>query len=70
MLDEDPDQDFAGFEPNDFLLALLRAGEKEVSVEDEENWLVENDSDPGYQDLSMEEIAESVLAGDQPGEQR
>ena len=34
-----------------------------VSVKD-----VENDSDPGYEVLCMEEIAESVLAGDQPGE--
>ena len=41
---------------------------REVSVEDVENWLEENDSNPGYQVLSMEEIAESVMAGDQPGE--
>ena len=68
MLDEDLDLDFDGLEPNDFHQALLRAGEIEVSVEDVEDWLVENDSDPGYQLLSTEEIAESVLAGDQPGE--
>ena len=37
--------------------------EREVSVEDVENWLEENDSHPGYQVLSTEEIAESVLAG-------
>ena len=44
-----------------------RAAEIEVSVEDVENWLEENDSDPGYQVLSTDEIAESVLADDQPG---
>ena len=46
----------------------MRAVEREVSVEDVENWLEENDSDPGYRVISMEEIAESVLNGDQPGE--
>ena len=68
MLDEDPDLDFAGFEPNCFHQTLLCAGGSEVSVKDVENWLEENDSDPGYQVLSTEEIAESVLAGYQPGE--
>ena len=42
--------------------------EREVSVEDLENRLVENDSDPVYHVLSTEEIAESDLAGDQPGD--
>ena len=46
----------------------MLAGEREVSVEDVENWLEENDSDLGYKVLSTEEIVESVLAGDQPGE--
>ena len=68
MLDEDPDLHFAGFERNDFHQTLLRAGEREVCVEDDENLLEKNDSDHGYQVLSTEEIAESVLAGDQPGE--
>ena len=39
--------------------------EREVCVEDVENWLDENDSDLGYQVRSTEEIAESVLSGDQ-----
>ena len=75
-MDEDPDLDFAGFEPNDLHQTLLHAGEshageshageREVSVKDVENWLEENDSNPAYQVLSTEEIAESVLAGDQP----
>ena len=67
-MDDDPDLYFAGLERNDLQHTLLRAGEREVSVEDVENWLDENDSDPGYQVLSTVEIAESVLAGDQPGE--
>ena len=58
MLDEDPKLDSAGFEPNDFHQSLLRAGEREVSVDDVEIWLDENNSDPGYQVLSTDEIAE------------
>ena len=68
MLDEDHEPDFSGFEPNDIHQTLLRPGEKEVSVEDVENWLEENDSELGYQVLSTDEIAESVLGGEQPGE--
>ena len=68
MLDEDPELDFPGFEPNDLHQTLLSAGEREVSVEDVENWLEESDSDPGYQVLCTKEIVESVPAGDQPGE--
>ena len=34
MLDEDPELDFAGLEPNDFHQTSLRAVEKEVSIED------------------------------------
>ena len=67
ILFKDSDLDFAGLERKDFHQTLLRAGEREVSVEDVENWLEENDSDHVYQVLSTEEIAESVLAGDQPG---
>ena len=52
MLDEDPDRDFAGLEPNDFHQTLLRAGVREVSVEDVENLLKEYDSDTVYQILS------------------
>ena len=37
-------------------------------MEDTENWMEENDSDPGYQVVSTEEIVESLLAVDQPGE--
>ena len=68
MLHEDPDLDYAGLEPNDFHQTLLCAGEREVSAKDVGNWLEEKDSDPGYQVLSTEEIAELVLVGYQPGE--
>ena len=37
ILDDDPDLDFAGLELNGFHQALLRAGERVVSVEDVEN---------------------------------
>ena len=37
MLVEDSDQDFAWLEPNDFHQTSLRAGEREVCVEDVEN---------------------------------
>ena len=59
MLDEDPNLDFAGFEPNDL---------HQVNDKDVENWLEESDSDPGYEVLSSKELSESELAGDQPGE--
>ena len=39
-----------------------------MSIFNVENWFEENDSDPGYQVISTEEIAESVLADDQPEE--
>ena len=65
---EDPDLDFAGFEPNYIHQTLLHAGMKEVSDKDVENWLEESESYPVYQVLSTEEIVESVLGGDQPGE--
>ena len=68
MLNDDPDLDFSWFKPNDFDQTLLRAGERKVNVEEVENWLEENDSDPVCQVFSTEEIAESVLPGDQPGE--
>ena len=42
--------------------------EREVSLDNVENRLEENDFGPGYRILSTEKIAESVLAGDQSGE--
>ena len=46
----------------------MRAGERDSSVEDDVNWLDENNSDPDYQVRTTEEIAESVLPGAQPVE--
>ena len=48
MLDEDPYIHFAGLKPNDFHQTLLCDGERDISVEDVENWLEENNSDPSY----------------------
>lgn len=64
MMGEDPESDFEGFEPKVFHKVLSYAGEKNVDLNDFRNWLEENDADPSYQVLSMEEIAESVLAGE------
>ena len=52
MLDEDPDRYFSWFEPNDFHQTSLRAGVREVSVEDLENLLEEYDYDTVYKVLS------------------
>ena len=68
MLDEDPDLDFARIEPNDSHQTSLRADEREVSVKYVEIWLDENDPDTGYLVLYTEEIVESAMDGDQPGE--
>ena len=59
MLDVDPDLDFAGFEPNDFRKTSLRPGDRGEC---------RRCLKPDYQVLSTEEIVESVLDGDQPGE--
>lgn len=49
------------FEPQDFLQTLLPAEKRNITVDDVEYWREENYADPGYQVLSMEEIAEAVL---------
>ncbi|XP_045127992.1 tigger transposable element-derived protein 7-like [Portunus trituberculatus] len=56
----EPDYDFEGFEAGDFQRVLQRADEKDVTLEDVQEWLDENDADPGYQILSDEEIAVEV----------
>ena len=35
-------------------------GEREVSLEDVENWLEESDADPGHQVLTIDEITDSM----------
>jgi uncharacterized protein YehS (DUF1456 family) len=54
--------DLKGFETSDFHAIIKRAGD-DVSECDVEQWLDNDDIDPGYQILSQEEIAEIVLQG-------
>ena len=61
LLDQDPELDFEGFSLEDFHQIFLRSGETEVTVEDVENWFDDNDANPGYQVLSLGEIAKSVV---------
>jgi hypothetical protein len=56
------ENDFKGFETFDFHTIIKRAGD-DVSDSDIEQWADNDDGDPGYQILSREEIAESVLQG-------
>ena len=65
----DPELDFEGFAPEDFVHLLNRGGENTVSVDDVEEWFDDNDADPGYQVLSCEEIAEAVLGGESSEEE-
>jgi hypothetical protein len=51
-----------GFKTSDLHTIIKRAGD-DVSETDVEQWLDNDDGDPGYQILSQEEIAESVLKG-------
>lgn len=64
MLGENPELDFVKILWFKTFKVLSYAGQKDVNLEDIENWLEENDADPSYQILSGEKIAESVLAGD------
>jgi hypothetical protein len=61
LQDMEPENDFKGFETSDFHAIIKRAGD--VSESDTEQWLDNDNGDPGYQILSQEEIAESVLQG-------
>jgi hypothetical protein len=58
----EPENDFKGFKTSDFHAIIKRAGD-DVSESDVEHWLDNDDSDPGFQILSQEELAESVLQG-------
>ncbi|CAI9732996.1 Hypothetical predicted protein [Octopus vulgaris] len=40
---------------------LQRAGEKDIALGDVQDWLDENESDPGYQILSDEEIVAEMV---------
>jgi hypothetical protein len=62
LKDMEPENDFKGFKTSEFHATIKRAGD-DVSECDIEQWLNNDDGDPGYQILSQEEIAESVLQG-------
>ncbi|KAK3890070.1 hypothetical protein Pcinc_005985 [Petrolisthes cinctipes] len=62
--EEDSFEGFEGFEANDFKKLLHKAGEKNVTEDDVRDWIEENESDPGCQVLSMDEIAAEVTEGD------
>ena len=57
LLDVDPELDFKGFEAQDFHRIFQASGEREVSLDDVENWLEDNNAGPGYQVLTIGEIA-------------
>ena len=61
LLDQDPQLDFQGSSPEDFHQIFLHTGETYVAVEDVENWFDYNGTNPGYQVLSLGEIAESAV---------
>jgi hypothetical protein len=60
---QEPENDFRGLETSDFHAIIKRVGD-DVSESDVEQWLDNNDGDPGYQILSQDKTAESVLQGD------
>ena len=64
MHDDDPDLDFEGFETQDFIRVFQLCGERNVTVNDVEEWLEEGDADPGHQVLSLTEIADEVTEGE------
>ena len=64
--DKDDDiGDFKGFEVKDFKAVLENGGESGPSAGDVEEWLGEDEGDPGYEILSTREIAEFVLKEDE-----
>ena len=65
LYDMDGINEFAGFEPDDFLKTMRSAGEKDVSEDDVVQWLEMDLDDPGYHHLTEEEIVASVLEKDE-----
>ena len=62
LINADPDYDFEGFEATDFYHVLQHAGKKDITLDDVQDWLEENEVDPGYQVLSDEEIVAEVVS--------
>jgi hypothetical protein len=56
------ENDFKGFETSDSHAIIERAGD-DVSESGAEQWLDNDDGDPGYHILSQEEMEESILQG-------
>ena len=61
---EDEAADFGGFNAIDFREVLTAAGESGPTEDDVEQWLAEDEGDPGFELLSNKEIAEAVLTDD------
>jgi hypothetical protein len=55
LQDMEPENNFRGFETSNFHAIIMRAGD-DASESDTEQWLDNDDSDPGNQILSQEEI--------------
>ncbi|KAG7165628.1 Tigger transposable element-derived protein 7-like 25 [Homarus americanus] len=64
LLDTEPEFVFEGFAVMDFHQMLHLGVENNITMEDVETWLDENEGDPGYQMLLAEEIADAVRAVD------
>jgi hypothetical protein len=62
LQDKEPENNLKGFRTSDFHAIIKRAG-GDVSESDVEQWLNNDNGDPGYQILSQEGIAERVLQG-------
>ena len=65
---EDVAADFGGFDVKEFREVLIAAGENGPTEDDVEQWLAEDEGDPGYELLSNREIAASVIADDREEE--
>jgi hypothetical protein len=63
----EPENNFKCFKTFDFHTIIKRAGD-DVIESDVEQCLDSGDGDPGYQILSIEEIAESVRQGKEEGD--
>ena len=66
---EDQTADFTGFDAQAFKEVLNTAGETGPTDDDVEEWLAEDEGDPGHELLSTAEIAASVLAEEEEEEE-
>ena len=68
MKDEDYCADFEGFEATDFHQLLKKSGEEEVTVDDVDEWLEENDQTQGNEILNTEQIVAAVTGEESDSE--